>query len=196
MEKVVATYGDYDEDSHSPDEPPAEIIPRDDGFLISFGSLDIRYRYGEYYDMAFGPAALENALSAMREAFPGIAYEGCMECVLSDAKSGEAYHCDLSTEYVSLYDFIGEALGNILATDADEIYPPRDYFWETFESELSCNEDYEETVRVLYAYAAWIGEEALEAAVDKILAIAEDSDYDDIELLEELLGELREGEEE
>ena len=196
LERAEAQHGDYDTEVHSPDQPPAEIVPRKDGFLISVGNPAILYRHGDYYDIELGLHALKAALDAMKEAFPAIQYEGCIECALSDVKSGEAFHCDFSTENVTLYDFIGEALGRILSADEDEIEPPLDYFWEILESELSCNEDYEETLRALFAYAAWIETDVLNDAAEKIMEIAEDAGYDDTEALAELLDGLRSDEEE
>ena len=117
--KVEQVYGDY-----TPADVPAKIVKKDYGFFISIGALDIRYASGDFYDAQYGFDALYSALENMKTAYPQVEYEGYICGILSDLKAGEAYQSEVSSRSVAkVYDFVGEILGNIFAT---EMYVPEE----------------------------------------------------------------------
>ena len=107
-----------------PEDVPAKIVKKDYGFFISIGRLDIRYRYGEFYDADYSFHALDCALKNMKTAYPQVEYEGYICGILSDRLSGDVFHWEVwHGRRPELYDFVGETLGNILAT---EVYAPEE----------------------------------------------------------------------
>ena len=53
---------------------------------------------------------------------------------------------------------------------------PETEFWIELEEQLESTEDFEETIRVLCAYAQWIDEEVLKQAIDRIIEFADSLD--------------------
>lgn len=90
-----------------------------EGVGVNVIGLEIRFAGGDFYDIQFGSAALENALKLTKEKFPNIEYEGYLMFVLSDRRCGEAYQWELSTtgKGKNKYDFIGLSLGRILSEE-------------------------------------------------------------------------------
>lgn len=119
LAKVEQVYGDY-----TPADVPAKIVKKDYGFFISIGALDIRYASGDFYDAEYGFNALDYALENMKTAYPQVEYEGYICGILSDLRAGEAYQLEVSSRSgAKVYDFVGEILGNIFAT---EMYVPEE----------------------------------------------------------------------
>ncbi len=108
------------------DELPATVYDKDYGFFISVGELELRYCGGDFYDLTYGPKAFDKALKSMKEKYPDIEYEGYIGYILSDRRSGEASQSEVSSkDNIEVYDFVGEILGDILAT---EVYVPEEPF--------------------------------------------------------------------
>lgn len=107
-----------------PTAVPVEVVKKDYGFFISIGALDIRYASGDYYDAQYGFNALDCALDNMKTAYPQVEYAGYICGVLSDLRAGEAYQFEVTNRGITkAYDFVGEILGNIFAT---EMYVPEE----------------------------------------------------------------------
>lgn len=201
LRMVEEEYGDCESEA---EDMPVEIYKKDYGFFISVGEIEIRYAYGDYYDVEYSIEAFENALDNMKAAYPQIEYEGYIGSLLSDLHCGEVYQWEFSSKGdVVVYDLLGETLGNIFAEEEEpstERFEADDEsgaaeFWETFAEELEANGDFAETIKVLYAYADWIQKADLDRAVAKILEIAEEYDADKAEELTELIEKLESGEE-
>ena len=274
------------EDEHGdciPADVPAKIVKKDYGFFISIGALDIRYAYGDCYDADYSFNALNCALKNMKTAYPQIKYEGYICGVLCDRWSGDVFQEEAwHGRRPELYDFVGEALGNILASevyvpekpiDADYVNfvvagrlkffknrkeisgyieglggnvtgsiseetdylisndlnaasskiakakelgipiiseaefigmfgKPRQFgletslFWDCLSGRLYSKKEFDQTIKVLYAYSDWIRKADLERAVRAIIHIAgecevyEDDKYECAEELQEELVEL------
>ena len=71
------------------------------------------------------------------------------------------------------YEFVGEALSRALRYEANM---PETEFWIELEEQLESTEDFEETIRVLCAYAQWIDEEVLKQAIDRVIEFADSLD--------------------
>ena len=70
-------------------------------------------------------------------------------------------------------------------------------FWETFVEMISCDKDFAETIKVLYAYSEWIEKAVLDRTVRAILNIARECDedaQDELVELVELVKQLESGE--
>ena len=70
-------------------------------------------------------------------------------------------------------------------------------FWETFVEMISCDKDFAETIKVLYAYSDWIEKAVLDRTVRAILNIARECDedaQDELVELVELVKQLESGE--
>ena len=165
LKKAEEIYGDIEEDCEF---VPVFVYGCDEGFFISIECLEIRYCGGDFYDFDLGSDALQGALKAMTDTYPSIEYEGCMECCLSDRRAGEACHWDISTRDVEIYDFLGKVLAEALENDLEE----------KLMEELSCNEDFEETINALIAYSEYLGDET-EPLIKKVLELAEEYDCEE-----------------
>lgn len=117
--KVEQVYGDC-----MPAYVPIGIVKKDYGFFISVGALDIRYAGGDFYDAEYGFKAFDCALENMKATYPQVEYEGYICGILSDRRAGEAFQFEVSSgSDVKIYDFVGEVLGNVFAT---EMYIPEE----------------------------------------------------------------------
>lgn len=74
--------------------------------------------------------------------------------------------------------------------DPSEFDLEQSEFWESFAELLECYEDFDETIKVLYAYSNWIKKGDLDRAVRTILSIAGEHDEDVQEELVELVKQL------
>lgn len=74
--------------------------------------------------------------------------------------------------------------------DSSEFDLEQSDFWERLAEELTCNEDFEETIEALYAYSNWIKKSDLDRAVRTIINIASEYDEDIQEELVELVKQL------
>lgn len=259
---------------------PASVKTTDYGFFIEAGALEIRFAFGNYYDLERGVEAFENALKTMKTKYPEVEYEGYIGYPVSDVHGGEAFQWELSSlkgnknEDV-VYDFVGNVLNTVLSNeeyapeepieaedlvftvagklqyfenreeiteyiedlgasvsgsvskktgylinndvnssasknqkakelgvpiiterefilkfgDPDEydIEVPESDFWYAMAEQLECNEDFEKTIEILYAYSRFIDKTALDRAIRSIINIADTIDEDLHEELIELV---------
>lgn len=63
-------------------------------------------------------------------------------------------------------------------------------FWRTMAEQLECNEDFEETIETLYAYAQFIDKTALNRGIRSIIDIADTIDKDIHDELTDLVRKL------
>lgn len=78
--------------------------------------------------------------------------------------------------------------------DSSEFDLEQSDFWERLAEELTCNEDFEETIYALYGYSNWIKKPDLDRAIRTIINIAGEYDEDIQEELIELVNQLESGE--
>jgi len=180
VENVEEEYGDCDDT-----DLPVDIVFTDYGFFMYVHQLEIRYSYGDFYDLDYGPDAFNEAFSNMQDNYPQIEYEGLILYPLCDTRCGEIVQYEISSRgNVDTYDFVGKALAVLLA-DSEELE-------ENFANELESNEDFKESIQTLYAYKEYFSEAQLENAIQIILNVAEEYD-EDMEMLEELIENLEAG---
>lgn len=74
--------------------------------------------------------------------------------------------------------------------DPSEFDLEQSEFWESFAELFECYEDFDETIKVLYAYSNWIKKGDLDRTVRTILSIAGEHDEDVQEELVELVKQL------
>lgn len=119
LQKVEQEFGDYE-----PADIPAFISEKDYGFFITVGALEIRYRGGDYYDMRYSYEAFENALKSMKTTHTQVEYEGYIGYPVSDVHAGEAIQQKISSgSDAEIFDFVGETIGKVLAS---ELYVPEE----------------------------------------------------------------------
>lgn len=178
VESVEEEFGGCDET-----DIPVEITFTEYGFFMSISQLEINYRFGDFYDLDYGPNAFNKAFSNMNNNYPQIQYDGLILYPLCDTKSGEMVQYEMSSHgNVDTYDFVGKALEVLLATDED--------LEECFAENLESYEDYKESIQTLYTYQKYFSEEQLENALQIILNVAEECD-EDMDELEELIEDLK-----
>ncbi|MBR6633365.1 MAG: BRCT domain-containing protein [Clostridia bacterium] len=117
LEKAEEEYGELEEDEEN---IPCEIIDKNYGFFISTDGLDIRHSYGDYFAPDYGIVAFNQALKNLKSTYSQIEYEGYLGFLYSDVSAGEVYQWELSSKEKDdkkIYDFVGEILGEVFASD-------------------------------------------------------------------------------
>ncbi len=106
---------------------PISIEDKDYGFFIAVSELEIRYCGGDYYIPDIGVDVFLDAIKSMKSKYPQIEYEGYVGYILSDVREGYPFQFDISSskDKDGPYDFIGETLSHILAS---EVYVPEEGF--------------------------------------------------------------------
>ena len=105
VEKVEEEYGDCEDT-----DLPASIAFTDYGFFISVYQLEVKYSYGEYYELDYGPDAFNAAFDNMNNSYPQIEYDGYITYPLCDAKAGDVVQYEISSHgNVETYDFVGKS---------------------------------------------------------------------------------------
>ena len=107
---------------------------------------------------------------------------------LNAATSKNAKAKELGIPVISETEFI------TMFGDPGEFDLEQSEFWEAFAEELECNEDFDGSIQVLYAYSDWIKKADLDRAVRAILHIAREYDEEVQEELVELVKQLESGE--
>lgn len=121
LSKVEQTYGNYEPECVS---VPADVVKKDYGFFIHVYALDITYNDGDFYNSEYGFEAFYSALKNTKSTYPQLEYEGYICGIVSDIHAGDAYQHEISTKNsTKSYDFVGEILGSIFAS---EMYIPED----------------------------------------------------------------------
>lgn len=159
---------------------PANTQITDYGFLISVSHLEVRHSYGDYYESFYGYDAFDKALKKLVIDFSGLEYEGYIGYFLSDVYGGEVYQREISSEKLEevdkkTYDFVGEVIGKVLATEkycAKKSKATYSEFWTMLSEELWEPQNYTETIKSLYAYSQWIEKNDLDVAINSIIDIA------------------------
>ncbi len=178
VEKVEEEYGDCEDT-----DLPVSIEFTDYGFFITVLQLEVKYSFGEYYELDYGPDAFNAAFANMKNSYPQIEYDGYITYPLCDAKAGDVVQYEISSHgNVETYDFVGKALATLCVFDLEEV----------FAVELENYYDFKDSIKSLHAYRNYIGETGLENAFQVILNVAEEND-EDVEELETLIEQLNSG---
>lgn len=161
----------------------------DYGVFLPFDSLAMYSGYGDNLAWHNAGEAMEEALKIIKQEYPSISYEGYVAYCWSDVHSGEVCQWEISSEKKKkkdkadvIYDFVGEALG--IALEDEEA-------WDSLSDELdgADENDYKRILKLFHLYSKWIPEDA----TDKIIALAEETDEDMRESLEEFVEALKSG---
>lgn len=160
---------------------PLAIQPTEYGFFVKVVELDIKFKYRncnvQNYNLRYSAEALEEALMETKQAYSGLEYEGYCGCIVSDIDGMSLEQWEIpfvgKEDTDKKYEFVGEALNRALKYEANM---PETEFWIELEEQLESTEDFEETIRVLCAYAQWIDEEVLKQAIDRIIEFADSLD--------------------
>ena len=171
LEEVKEQYANVEDQ-----DVPASIVYKEYGFFIEVSQLEIEYAYGDYYEVDYGSRAFNTAFTSMQKNYPSIKCDGYITYPLCDVKSGEMVAYELTRD-VTTYDFVGEALNQLLNDDEVE---------ESLGEQLEAYLDFEDTIKSLYAYQSYLDEEAFEKVIPIILDIAEEND-EDVDGLNELI---------
>lgn len=181
---VESTFGDCSEkeDDYNPIEG---IVLNGTSVCVLLGNLDLHYR--DYScrpivgtKIITGDDALENTIDALKKQFPDIRYEGYIGYFISDAKYGEPYQYELSSEKTietgKSYDFLGRALSKAIEDDD---------FWEGLSEQLSFGEldDFKGMIDCFKAYDEYLQEDTYY----RLLDIADEVNEDFRDSLEEYM---------
>ena len=146
LQKTEEKYGNVEKT-----KLPAKVTLEDYGFFVVLGALETRYSYGDFYDYDFGFNAFDKAIKEMKAKYPDIEYEGYIGYVLADTKSGEPIQINVFSKNVELYDFVGEKLGKLLASEEYCPEEPKEMDELNFvvAGKLTCFENREEFVEYI-----------------------------------------------
>ena len=174
----------YDDVETDVDAVPIRTELTEYGFFIDVDPLDIKYDYGDYYDLELGRTALEQSLLGIKDKFSSINYEGHIAFPVSDVHCGGIAGWEVAPQYAKIkkdktYDFVGEKLGKILNEVVNET--EESDFWAELSSWFENEWDIEETIEVLFAYSQWIEKNTFERIIERIVEIAEEIDEDSID---------------
>ena len=163
----------------------------DYGVLLRFESLAMYGdEYGDHLSWHNAGEAMDETLKTIKQEYPSIKYEGYVAYAWSDVHSGEVCQYEISSEKKRkkdksevIYDFVGEALG--FALEDEEA-------WDSLSDELdgADENDFKRILKLFHIYFKWIPEDA----TDKIIELAEETDEDMGESLEEFVEALISGE--
>lgn len=155
---------------------------KDYGVYLPFGALALYYGDGNILAYHDAGEALMKALKKVKKEFSSIRYEGYVAYSWSDIHGGEVWQYEITSGKGAedrVYDFVGEALAEVLQSDA---------VWEELKEYLEYEEEefFKDILKLFRVYSQWIPAEATRKLID----ISEDAVEVSRENLESFLKEL------
>ena len=151
-----------------PDEIVCDIVEEPqyskDNILLRVQPLDMQINDGARGYNEYGNDAFSDTVKALKEKYPGIRYEGCIQYAWCDEHCGDTVSYELTDDHLDeVYDFVGEILDNAL--DDEEMLEELDWMYEP-------NEHKDDLLRVANDYRKYLKDENY----NKILEFVEEHD--------------------